>query len=211
MTTKLLLKKLRVDHKKFITRDEMIGYCKIFSVDYTTTIKYFIRKGYFIRIFKGIFYIRPFGHISSQNVMYDYMRLVSKGLYLKGIRNWYFGLNSALRLNKMTHEYFTVEYVISDSISRSSTMNIAAHKFKFKKMSKRLFNFGIVRKNGIRYSDAERTILDLMYFKKYEGFSEKRIISDIYEWSRGLSNRKLRDYSKHYPLSVQRMAGELKR
>ncbi len=208
MTTKLLLKKLRLEGKEFLTSDTIKEYCKSFERDYNSTVKYFISRGYLVRIFKGVFYIRSLDELKLGRTRYSHLELVSKGLEIKGVKNWYFGLYTALKLNNMTHEYFTMDYVISDRIFRAKPMGIAGYKFRFLKLKPALFNFGIV-KNGQRYSDPEKTVLDFIYIWRYNGVPEEKIIMDISEYSENLSNNKVRNYVKKYPKTVCKIIEEV--
>src|SRR3990170_4591187 len=156
--TSLLLKKLRMDKKEFVTSDELKGYCKSMGLSYAKTIKYFVYRGYLTRIFKGIFYVKPLDEVKLGKSKYSHLELVAKGLELKGIKNWYFGLYTALKLNNMTHEHFAIDYVINDKLFRSKPMTIAGYKFRFIKLIPRLLQFGIVE-DSLKYSDPEKTLL----------------------------------------------------
>lgn len=204
MTVKLLLKKLRLEGKEFLTSDILREYCKSFKLDYNSTIKYFISRGYLVRIFRGVFYVKSLDELKLGRVKYSHLDLVSRGLELKGVKNWYFGLYTALKLNNMTHEHFTIDYVINDRLFRAKPTDIAGYKFKFLKLKPALFNFGIV-KNGSRYSDPEKTILDFIYVWRYNGVPEEKIIMDIFEYSKNLSKKKVENYAKKYPKTVCRI------
>lgn len=201
MSMKLLLKKLRLDGKEFLTSDAVRKYCKSFKLDYNFTIKYFISRGYLVRIFRGVFYVRSLDELKLGKVKYSHLDLVSRGLELKGVKNWYFGLYTALKLNNMTHEHFTIDYVINDRIFRAKPIEIAGCKFRFLKLKPSLFNFGIA-KNGLRCSDPEKTILDFIYVWRYNGVPEEKIIMDISEYSKNLSKKKVKNYAKKYPKTV---------
>jgi predicted transcriptional regulator of viral defense system len=136
--TSLLLKKLRIEEKEFVTSDELKNYCKPMDLNYEATIKYFIYRGYLTRIFKGIFHVKSLDDVKLGKAKYNHLELVSKGLELKGIKNWYFGLYTALKLNNMTHEHFAVDYVINDKLLRPKPMTISGYKFRFLKLSPRL-------------------------------------------------------------------------
>lgn len=205
MTTKLLLKKLRLEEKEFVTSAELKGYCKSFKLDYSRVIKYLISRGYLTRIFRGIFYVKGLEELKLGRVKYSHLELVAMGMGLKGVKNWYFGLYTALKLNGMTHEHFAVEYAISDRIFRSKPIEIAGYKFRFVKLKPALVEFGIV-KNGLRYSDPEKTILDFIYLWRYSGVPEEKIKMDISEYAASLSRRKIKSYAKNYPKAVARIA-----
>jgi len=204
--TSLLLKKLRMDEKEFVTSEELKGYCKSMDLSYEKSIKYFVYRGYLTRIFKGIFYVKPLDEVKMGKSKYSHLELVAKGLDLKGVKNWYFGLYTALKLNNMTHEHFAVEYVVNDELFRPKPMSIAGYKFRFIKLAPRLLKFGII-KNTIRYSDAEKTILDFIYTWRYNGVPKEKIILDVSEWAKDLSDEKIRKYVINYPKTVQEIAG----
>jgi len=206
----LLLKKLRIDEKEFVTSAELKLYCKSMGLSYKTVIKYFIHRGYLTRIFRGIFYVKSLDEIKLGKVRYSHLELVANGLVLKGVKNWYFGLYTALKLNNMTHEHFTVDYVVNDKLLRSKPMNIAGYKFKFVKLTPRLLKFGITG-NSLRYSDAEKTILDFIYTWRYNGVPKEKIILDISEWSKSLSKEKTRKYATNYPKTVREIANTVVR
>jgi predicted transcriptional regulator of viral defense system len=203
MNTSILLKKLYLEKIEFITSEELEKYCKEFEMDYTDTVRYFIRRGYLIRIFKKIFYLRGIEEIKLGRTKYSYRDLISKGLELKGVKNWYFGLYSALKMNNMTHESFIVDHILNDRLFRPKPINIMDYKIEFHKISPKLLTFGIIKKRNINYSDPEKTILDFIYILRYNGVSKKRILIDIKDYAENASIEKLRKYVKHYPNTVK--------
>ncbi len=131
MKTSLLLKKLRLEKKDVVTLEELKVYCKQLKLDYEPTIDHFLTRGHLIRIFRGIFYVKSLDEMKLGKTKYSYLELVTKGLEVKGVNNWYFGLYTALKLNNMTHEYFSVDYVVNDKILRVNPMKISGHRFRF--------------------------------------------------------------------------------
>jgi len=208
MKMSLLLKKLRMDNKEFVTSLELKHYCKQMKLEYQPVIKYFVSRGYMIRIFKGIFYIKSLDEINLGKTKYSYLELVAKGLELKGVKNWYFGLHTALKLNNMTHEHFAIDYVVNDKLFRAKPMKIAGYKFRFMKLKSPLFKFGII-KNGVVYSDPEKTILDFIYMWRYNGVPKEKIATDVAEWSEGLSKPRVKRYAQNYPKTVQEIVSEV--
>lgn len=202
MKSDILLRKLYRENRKFVTSEVLKEYCGAVGFKYENVMRHFIPRGYLLRIFKGIFYVRSPEEFKLNRIEYDPLRLVAAGLKLKGIKNWYFGLRTALKLNNLTHEYFHTNEVINDTILRTRPMDIAGTKFRFLKIKTKLLGFG-VNKDDIRYSDPEKTILDFIYLWNYRGVPERRVIMDISEWYPNLSNRKLRSYLSYYPKSVR--------
>src|SRR3989304_1661985 len=114
MKKSLLLKKLQIDKKEIVTSTELKQYCNQLKLNYESTIDHFVTRGHLIRIFRGIFYVKTLDEIKLEETKYNRLELVAKGLKLKGVQNYYFGLYTALKLNNMTHEHFTIDYVLND-------------------------------------------------------------------------------------------------
>jgi predicted transcriptional regulator of viral defense system len=95
----LLLKKLAIDKKEFITSEELKRYCKIMGLINKITIGHMVSRGYLIRIFKGIFYVKTPEEVKLNRSKYSHLELMAKGLELKSVKNWYFGLYTALKFN----------------------------------------------------------------------------------------------------------------
>jgi predicted transcriptional regulator of viral defense system len=204
----ILLKKLRVENKEFVTSSALKQYCKQMNISYSSAIGHFISRGQVTRIFKGIFYVKSLDEVKLGRSKYNYLELVAKGLELKGVKNWYFGLYTALKLNNMTHEHFTIDYVINDKIFRAKPIKIAGYNFRFVKLKSALFNFGIIQ-DDLRYSDPEKTILDFSYIFRYKGIPEERAIVDVAEWASDLSKARINEYSKNYPRTVQKITSKV--
>ncbi len=210
MKMSVLLKKLRMDEKEFVTSSELKLYSKSMKLNYESVIRYFTSQGYIVRIFRGIFYVKSLDETKLGKTKYSYLELVAKGLEIKNVKNWYFGLYTALKLNNMTHETFTVDYVVNDKIFRAKPMNIAGCKFKFVKLAPALLDFGIA-KDSVRYSDAEKTILDFIYTWRYNGVPKDRIVLDIADWTRIISKRRIKEYAQRYPKTVREIVEEVVR
>jgi predicted transcriptional regulator of viral defense system len=204
----LVLKKLRIDKKEFITSEELKRYCKSMGLNYEKIIRYFVYRGYFIRIFKGIFYVKSLDEVKLGKSKYSHLELVAKGLELKDVKKWYFGLYTALKFNNITHETFVVDYVVNDKLFRSKPINIAGYQYRFIKLAPRLLQFGIIE-DSLRYSDPEKTILDFIYTWRYNGVPKEKIILDVSEWAKDVSSDKIRKYAVNYPKTVREIADRL--
>lgn len=203
--SRILLKKLRLDEREFITSEELKRYCKTLALNYEKIIKYYVYRGYLIRIFKGIFYVKSLDEVKLGKFKYNHLELVAKGLELKGVKNWYFGLYTALKFNNLTHESFTVDYVVNDKLLRSKPINIAGYKFRFIKLTPKILELGVIE-NNLKYSDPEKTILDFIYTWRYNGVPKEKIVLDVSEWAKDLSEEKTKKYAANYPKTVQEIA-----
>ena len=205
-----LLRKLWMDKKEFVTAEELERYCKSLRMDYTAVVSYFVKRKYFVRILRGIFYVKSLEEAKLGRSRYNHLELVAKGLELKKVSNWYFGLHTALKFNNMTHETFAVEDVVNDKLFRANPIAIAGYKFKFSRLSPSLLGFGTRKaENGVRYSDPEKTLLDFIYLWRYNGIPEEKIVADVSGWTKGASKQKLITYAKKYPKTVAEIAARL--
>jgi len=202
MTLKLIVEKLARDNKKFILSNEIKDYCRKLSLDYLPTIKYLLRNKYLARLFRGIFYIYSIEERKLGKSEMNYFEILKEALKIKGVKNWYFGLETGLKFNNLTHEYFTIDYVINDKIFRAKPIIIMGRKVKFYRLSRKMFVFGII-KNSINYSDSEKTLLDLLYLKHYTKEEFEEIAEE-------LSKIKLLKYVKNYNKRAINIVKELK-
>jgi len=207
MRMSLLVERLWIENKEFVKSEELKEYCRSMKMDYALVIRYLTsRKKYLVRIFRGIFYIKSLEELKLGKSKYNHLELVAKGLELKGVKNWYFGLHSALKLNNMTHEHFAIEEVVSNSIFRANPFDIAGYKFRFVKLSPSLVSFGIKGERTLKYSDPEKTILDFIYLARQKGVPAGKIVTDMSSWAANLSKDRLRKYAKKYPKTVAAIA-----
>ena len=133
--------------------------------------------------------------------------MVSNALDIKGVKHWYFGLETALKFNNMTHEYFTINYVITDSYRTTKVIHILNSNFEFLKWNEKHFTFGIVKNNRLRYSDREKTVLDLIY-KRYRKNRDLDIVtSPLIEYIEILDRKKLMNYLENYSQRFNKIIG----
>lgn len=201
MSLKLIVAKLQLGSRKFITGKELREYCRELGLDYYATIRYLTHHRHLARIFKGVFYIRSLEERKLSKTDASYLDIIKSALEIKGIKSWYFGMETALKLNNLTHEYFVTDCVVSDSLFRAKPITILGHKIRFVKLSPKLI-FGI-KNRGIPYSEPEKTALDLLYLKRFDKAA-------FLELSGKLSKNKLTRYALHYSRKVAEIARELK-
>jgi predicted transcriptional regulator of viral defense system len=172
-------------------------------------INYLLDNSYITRILRGIFYINSMEERKKKTSNISFYSAISEALKIKGVKNWYFGLESAIKLNNLTHEYFVIDFIISDKIKRPRPIMILGHKVKFVKIKKELTTFGI-KKENIPYSDIEKTILDMVYLGIYKGSSESSIKNDIIDYIDKCNKAKLINYAEHYPKTILKFIQKIK-
>lgn len=196
-----VLKKIRQDDKEFVLSEELQDYCKDFYVDHRTIGDYLLTRGYLLNILDNIYYVKTEEEILQNKLKYSILELVAKGLDIKKVKNWYFGLYTALTLNHVEYEqdneFF---YLINDQILKAKPTKILGKNFRFLTFKDVLFNFGIIN-NKIKYSDHEKTILDLIYLWQYNNKNDSRILIETAKLIKGISKEKILKYSEFYPES----------
>jgi hypothetical protein len=205
----LLVRRLERLGGGYITRNELKILTGEVGLEYYNAIGYLISNKYLARIMRGIFYIKSVEERRLSKIEVNHLKALETALKIKKIRNWYFGLETAASLNNATHEYFTTTFVISDSIGRPKPFEILGHKVKFFKFSKKLFGFG-TKEEDIKYSDPEKTVLDMIYLSRYNSMSETETEGRVADTLKHCSKEKLETYSKKYPKSVAKFLKKIK-
>ena len=198
----LLVKKVHLEGKRYIAAEEIRDACKKIGINYAEGIIYLTRTKHLIRIMRGFFYVESPKERSTGVLNANFFDAISKVLEHKEVK-WYFGFETAIKLNDLTHEYFPMDYVVSDKLFRPKPVAILGHKVKFIKLKKDLFGFGVSHNKGVNHSDIEKTILDIVHVRKHKGTDDAAIKNEIGELLRHANKKKLHGYAKHYSLSVR--------
>ncbi len=211
--SEMVIRTLINDDKKFVVSKDLESVCNKYNLNYNKTRRLLLNAGSMITIFRGVFYVKDYNEKKTGVIEYSPDELIAKGLELKGIRNWYFGLKSGLKFLNVTHEYFTRTWILNDTMKRK-LRGLAGASYEFVKMKRNLFEFGIKTektKNGflIKYSDREKTLLDIAYLYKKKGKSDYTAKQIFLEYEENLDKERLFDYSKKYPKTIQKLVKEL--
>ncbi len=200
----LIWRRLLVENKKIVTRSEIEKLALELDKDEKRSLYYLQEEDYIIRILRSIFYVKSYEERQKNMLYASLYEIIADALRIKGVKNWYFGLETALKLNNLTHEYFTIDYVITDSFRTTKVINIIQSKFQFLKRSKKYFHQGIIKKNGLRYSNPEKTILDLAYQKYLGSKNTLLFLSPIKEYNGKIDAKKAKELLLVYPDSFQK-------
>ncbi len=71
----------------------------------------------------------------------------------------------------------------------------------------KFFNFGII-KNGIKYSDLEKTFLDFIYLWKHKEIPNLKIKLILEKYRKKLSQKKMMHYIEYYSNEVKQVIEE---
>jgi predicted transcriptional regulator of viral defense system len=196
-----VLNKIRQDNKELITTEELKNYCKELYFNYRILSNYLISRKYLVKVLEGIYYVKTNEEIAQNKLNLPVSKLLAKALRLKNIHNWYYGLYTALKLNGIDYNHKDkFYYLINNRILKNRPIKILGKRYRFIRFQDTLFNFGII--NGkVKYSDLEKTILDLLYLWEYTHRNENRILIELSKLLEGTSLEKILDYSQYYPKS----------
>lgn len=206
----VIIREFSLRGKKIITAHDLKTLCDKYGFDFKKTKVALLNKGYLLTIFRGIYYLKDYNEKKTGVIKYSANELLSLGLAERGIKNWYFGLNSALKMLNLTHEIFAVNYVFNDKFNRTKPTKILGSKFLFRRMKPPLFAFGIREAKTpnnvtIKYSDTEKTLLDMVYLYRFSGKSKESAVSLIGEYRDVIDKREAYDYAKRYPNTVEKI------
>ncbi|MFP3872795.1 MAG: hypothetical protein ACLFVL_07965 [Candidatus Aenigmatarchaeota archaeon] len=204
MKNSTVWEKLRIEGKEIVSSEEVEELAVKIGRDGENTLYYLQEEDYISRILRGIFYVKSLEERKRGMEKYSIYELIAMALDKKGVKNWYFGLETALKFNNMTHEYFNIDYALTDSYRTTKVIAIQDQKFKFFKRRKKHFSHGVISKDKIRYSDPEKTVLDMSYnsyLKDKNNWTQYlKEFEDQIEMSK--MKRHLQDYSKSFEKEV---------
>ena len=185
------------------TKEEIKEACKRFDADPDNTINFMISYRYLVRIIRGLYYVKTVEEFELKKSP-DIYKILFLGLNKLKVK-WYFGLYTALRLDGLTHEFYDTIFILNDRIYRPKEIKIAGERVKFLKLTSKLVDFGIVDEDSKRFSDVEKTLLDLIYISRYRSLPEGRIISMIEGYREKAQTSKILEYLRFYPKAVEKV------
>ena len=209
MVLRLLVKKLYLYENSYIGSTTLKEWCEELKLGYNKAIIYLTANKYLVRILKGTFYKLSLEERKFKKISISHLEAVVEALKMKGVDNWYFGLETAKKLNSLTHEYYALDYVVNDKIFRAKPISILGHKVRFIKLKKHLFSFGIKEHGKMRVSDNEKTLLDTIYLARYDGFSDEEIRDKASDLIKHCSKEKLLKYAKEYNSLIKKFVREI--
>lgn len=201
MKSTIVWEKLRIEGKEIVTSEEVKDLAVEIGKEGESTLYYLQEEGYLSRILRGIFYVKSLEERKRDTEKYSIYELVSMALDKKRVENWYFGLETALKFNNMTHEYFNIDYVLTDSYRTTKVIEIMGQKFQFFKRREEHFSQGVLLKDKIRYSDPEKTALDMTY-RSYLN-DKDNFTSYLKEFEEQVEREKIKKYLNDYSKSFE--------
>ena len=200
----LIWRRLLVQNKKIVTSKEIEKLAEELGKDKKRSLYYLQEEEYIARIIRGFFYVKNFEERQQKTFNSSIYEMVAGALRKKKVEKWYFGLETALKFNNLTHEYFTIDYVLTGSYRTTKIIKILDTRFQFLKRSKKYFERGIIVKNNIRYSNPEKTVLDLAYQRFLDSKDSKLFLLPIKDYRKKIDINNAKFLLSFYPLSFQK-------
>ena len=174
-------------------------------------INYLIKKKDIIKLFGDFYYIKEKSEINSNTYKYqdDPLKLISKVLEIMNVSDWYFGLYTALSYHNITLEKNPTECLIcSNSPFNSRKFKILGKKMQVFVLNKPFFN-SYLKKNGVIYSNLEKTFLDFVYFWKLNDIPDYKILKILNKYQERISKDKIIECSSQYSDEIQQIIEKL--
>ena len=109
MKMSMVWRRLLVEGRRYTTSEAIASLAEDIEKDPEVCLRYLQQQGYIHRILRGIFYVASPNERERGALEPSVYQLIAKALEMKGVDKWYFGLDTALKLNGMTHEYFMID------------------------------------------------------------------------------------------------------
>lgn len=161
-----------------------------------------VRSRRLIPLFKGYYYVRRPEDMGLLPPRHNALELFALGARAKGIGPWYFGLETALRLNGMTHEDGGVDFVVNARLFRPSAVKVGLRRFVILRWKPEMLAFGGLRDGLLRWSNPEKTLLDLAFHETNRAARGAPRAGLWTEYVGSVDTRKARAYLRHYPPRV---------
>jgi len=209
MYSSLIWDRLNLEDRETVTSRELREHAEALGKNPENAITHLVRYGYLAPLFRGLYYVRSPGEVRLGRRRYNHLELMGIALAKKRIDRWYFGLETALKLNDLTHEYFASETLVTDRLYRIKGIEIDGRRFIILKWKPQMLEFGLVTKGLIRFSDPEKTVLDLAYRARWNGLATSEITGLVDGYRGRLDPSRLRRYLRRYPRSLQEVLERL--
>lgn len=209
MSISRILEQLRTKEGQFVSLEQIKEYSTRFHYPVTQVLNYLVSQDSMIKIFKDLYYLKTSEEKSSNKLSVSLLEIVGKALEFKDVSRWYYGLYTALKLNKMPvdDEHRNDIYIINDRVFFREPLVVENTNFKFIKFKDIFFDFGIV-KGVVNYSDREKTVLDYVYLLKQNRMHERKILVEISKLQKFVSKEKITEYATHYDDQVREIVNK---
>ncbi|MFX1274192.1 MAG: hypothetical protein ACFFBP_00520 [Promethearchaeota archaeon] len=170
-------------------------------------INYLIKTNDLIKIFADFYYVKGKKESISKNYKNNHtvVELVSKVLKMMDFKEWYFGLHTALRLYDISLQENPTECLITTRMPfNRKNIIVLGKNLQVFIFNQELFTF-YKMKNGIKYSDLEKTFLDFLYLWKSNHVPDHKIFRILGKYRDQISQEKIMRYSAIYPSNIQQV------
>lgn len=199
----LIWESLARRHREVAKTDELRALALRLGKEPRNAIDHLVRGGYLIPLFKGVYHVSHPEEMRLGVPRHSHLELFALAAEAAGLGPWYFGLETALRLDGLTAEFRREEAVVNGRRLRERGVDLAGHRFVLHRWTPDLLAFGVRREGRLRISDPAKTVLDLAY-RDY--WSARRGRAPVGDW-KTLVDRvdlaALRRYLERFPRYVR--------
>jgi len=201
----LIWESLARRNREVVKTDELRALALRLGRDPRNAIDHLVRSGYLTPLFKGVYHVSHPEEMRLGVPRHSHLELFAMAAEATGMGPWYFGLETALRLDGLTAEFRREEAVINGRRLRERGVGLAGHRFVLHRWTPDLLAFGVRREGRLRISDPEKTVLDLAY-RDY--WSARKGRATLGEW-KALVDRvdrvALKRYLERFPPHLREM------
>ncbi len=175
---------LVIRKKKQVTTGELTEVVSKFGFDVGVMRVMLVRSGILVPLlFRHQYYVRDMNELASRSVP-DPLVLAELSCRQKFGKEWYFGLNTALKLNGLAGvQTQTAAFIVTRKPVRPSKRKFLGLGFNFSTIRGVPFSEGVVERDGLRYSGVSRTVLDFLHFGVKNGDTKyaQLVLSEVLE------------------------------
>lgn len=211
MSINRIYNEIKNNETSIITKNDLREYSRKFHYRLRNVIQYLSSQNAILKLFADLYYIKDEETNNLTEPISSFYKLIGDALEYKGIENWYFGLYTALELGgykEVSEENDKDIYIICKRQPvRENVIECQGFNLKFIRLRENFFTFGII-KDGISYSDYERTLLDFVMLWKRNRKHTMRIIGDLNKLMAKASVDKIKQYLTNYPIEIKKVMEE---
>lgn len=162
-TSTLVWESLVADGREVVRTADLAELARRIGAHPADVASTLVRSGRLLPLFKGFYYVRTADELGLRPPRHGALELFAIAADAKGIGPWCFGLETALRLNGMTHEDRGLDFVLNSVLFRPGGVKVGIKRFVVLRWAPKALERGLVRRGRLCWSGPEKTVLDLAF------------------------------------------------
>lgn len=149
--------------REVVKTDELRALSLRLGREPRSAVDHLVRSGYLVPLFKGVYHVSHPEEMRLGAPRHSHLELFALAAEATAMGPWYFGLETALRLDGLVAEFRREEAVINGQRLRERGILVGRHRFVLHRWAPELLAFGVRKEGRLRISDPAKTVLDLAY------------------------------------------------